>query len=71
MLSLIYRVDKQEQQLRVWPDPPRQSCYALNDQVITGEGPRLVKAADVHLATKWYPERFCTEDTCKRQQLRD
>ena len=43
---------------------PAQACDALNNKVISGQGTRLVKTADIHFASKWDPEGFSAIDTC-------
>ena len=41
---------------------PVQSCNALDHKIISGEGPCLVKAANIHFPPKWDPEGLSTVD---------
>ena len=40
-----------------------KTSHALNHQVITGQGPSLVKATNLNFPTKRNAEWFCTKDT--------
>ena len=47
---------------------PLESGNALNDEVVAGERPGLVEAADVHLPSEGNPKRLCAVDAWNREQ---
>lgn len=43
-----------------------EASYTLHHQVVTSQGPCLVKTTHIHFASKWDAERLCAEHIWKQ-----